>query len=303
MSKWRESFQENRGDKCITKHYVSNSSVLAFSQLFQFSLFCLNPIDTLCVFVNRMKYTNLILIFIVSTVLVGCLDTALDATDSYIENQLNYLDGEFDDLGISNDPFNIIAVTPKNGNSWRVIVEYSGGCNEHSFYTWWDTNWETAGQERFFLAHHANGDACEAVVRDTLSLNINEIFNGELSDTTVIRIVNESNGRDISVDPKLANIIQGEQCGLGADIIINPCGKGIWDDRWIILEDSVDSLPVWIIPVRAASGVSLETPKEDDYYVGFTLLFGFESAELSNSCYLTDAGYAVPAFINCFEEL
>ncbi|WP_258099502.1 hypothetical protein [Marinoscillum pacificum] len=249
-----------------------------------------------------MKYTNLLLLFC-GFVLSSCLDTALEATDSYIVNRLSYLDGEFDDLGISNDPFNIIAVTPKNRSSWNVIVEYSGGCNEHSFYTWWDTNWETAGQERFFLAHHGNGDDCDATVRDTLNLSINEIFNQSIADSTIIRIVNESNGRDISVNPKLANIIQGEQCGLGADIIINPCGKGIWDDRWIILEDSVDSLPVWIIPVRAASGVSLETPKEDDYYVGFTLLFGFESAELSNSCYLTDAGYAVPAFINCFEEL
>lgn len=265
-------------------------------------MLCLNPIDTHSVFVSRMKKINLIFSVLVALLLSSCLDTALDATDTYVENQLNYLDVQFDELGISNDPFSIIAVTPTSADNWRVIVEYSGGCVEHSFYTWWDDEWETSGQERFFLAHHANGDVCDALVRDTLSLNLGEIFYQQIPDSTILRIVNESNGSNVSVDPKLAAIKQATLCNYEANIVTNSCGEGIWENRWLLLEDSVENLPVWIIPVRASSQVSLEIPEEGAYSVGFTLLFGYESAELSNSCYLTDAGYAIPANINCFKE-
>ena len=247
---------------------------------------------------NRMN--KALLIITVSFLLTGCLDTALDATDNYVYNSLNYLDQPYDDLGLSNDPFDIIAVSP-NGDEWDVIVEYSGGCNEHSFYTWWDDTWQASGQTRFFLAHYDNDDPCEAIIRDTLNLDLNYIVNTDLKDSTIIRIVNASNGSNISVDPLLAAISQGYNCGIAGEIEENSCGQGIWENQWILLNDSVRQLPVWLIPVRSDSQISLDIPEEDDVEVGFTFLFGYESAQLSNSCFLTDEGYAIPVYLNCIE--
>lgn len=228
----------------------------------------------------------------------ACLDTSLDATDTYIYNTINYEDEPSD----YDDPFDIIAVISESDVDWKVIVEYEGGCEEHSFYTWWDSDWQSSGQTRFFLSHYNNEDECDAVVRDTLELELDRILDDDLADSTIVRIVNSSNGRNISVDPYLADISQSNGCGMTGLVKSNSCGYGIWEDRWILLPDSVKGEAVWIIPVRASSSVSLDTPGYGDCGVGFTLLFGFESSELSNSCYETDAGYAIPAYINCFVE-
>lgn len=230
--------------------------------------------------------------------LVGCLDSSLDATDTYIYNSLNYVGDPVD----YNDPFDIIAVTTRSESEWSIVVEYSGGCSDHYFYTWWDAEWQSAGQTRFFLSHNNNTDACDALVRDTLEIELDRVIYSDISDTTIIRIVNASNGGTINVDPKLARLSQRNVCNLEGTIAANTCGKGIWEDRWILLPDSIDHQPVWIIPVRAGTGISLDQPSFESYYFGVTLLFGYESGELSSSCYFTDSGFAIPGVVNCFEE-
>ena len=235
-------------------------------------------------------------------ILFGCYDTSLDATDTFVENHLNYLDQSFDDLGIPNDPFRMIAVTPTSDRFWRVIVEYSGGCESHSFYTWWDDAWSEEGQVRFFLTHNANGDLCEAVVRDTLELDMNQVFSADIPDTTIIRIMNASNQADVTIDPDLADISQGLSCILDVEVKKNECGDGIWEDRWLLLSDSINNQPVWLVPVRNELDVSLDPPVEASYRAGVTLMFGFESSELSRACYQSENGTAVPVLINCFQE-
>ncbi|WP_421873887.1 hypothetical protein [Marinoscillum sp.] len=248
-----------------------------------------------------MHKTTLI-IGLIGLLVAGCLETNLDATDTFVDNRLTYLQQSFEDLGIPNDPFEVTAITPKSSKSWDVIIEHSGGCESHSFYTWWDESWQSEGQVRFFLIHNSNGDNCEALVRDTLSLDMDEVFSSQLPDTTVIRLVNASSGANISVDPQLAAISQSNSCSLKADIATNTCGDGIWEDRWLHLQDSINEKPVWLIPVRSSANVSLLLPEEQDSYrVGVTLLFGFESSQLSNTCYETDDGYAIPVSVNCID--
>ncbi len=234
--------------------------------------------------------------------LTGCVETGLEATDTLVESNIAYLRSPFEDLNLSNDIFSIIAVTPVDENEWDVIVEYSGGCNKHSFYVWWDKEWESAGQERFFLHHHAHENFCEATVRDTLHIEMDLLFDSNVADSTVLLVVNGSNGSDIGIDPELSAITQGKNCNLQAAIGINQCGDGIWGNSWILLEDSVKGLPVWIVPINAGENVISGVSAGEKYLIGISLLFGYESPEVGNSCYYTDKGYAVPAEINCLKQ-
>jgi hypothetical protein len=52
-----------------------------------------------------------------------------------------------------------------DGDTLRAVVEYSGGCAEHTF----ERRHRTDGQRgEVWFVHDANGDACEALVTDTL---------------------------------------------------------------------------------------------------------------------------------------
>lgn len=233
-------------------------------------------------------------------IVTGCYDSSLDATNSITENRINYNFDSFDRSNQPNDPFRIVGITP-SGVEWKVIVEYSGGCNEHSFYTWWEEDFfsEDPLQAGFSLSHDSNGDACEAVIRDTLVLNMEKVVGRDFLKAS-ITIVNARSQRRVNVDADLARIAQTGSCELAASIESNTCGLGIWDDQWLLLKDSIGAKgKVWIIPVKNDAGISLDAPASGDYKIGVTFLFGHFNSNLTSECYVLDDALAVPAQINC----
>ena len=62
------------------------------------------------------------------------------------------------------------AITPRlDADGLHVTVQYSGGCKAHVF----DVHFRTTGNTtEVWLQHDANGDACEAVLTETLQREV-----------------------------------------------------------------------------------------------------------------------------------
>ena len=59
-----------------------------------------------------------------------------------------------------------------DGDTLRVEVSYSGGCEEHTF----DLETRAAGPVReLWLVHDANGDLCEAYLTEALAVNVGRL--------------------------------------------------------------------------------------------------------------------------------
>jgi hypothetical protein len=62
-----------------------------------------------------------------------------------------------------------------DGDTLRAVVEYSGGCAEHTF----ERRSRTDGpRAEVWFVHDANGDACEALMTDTLVSEIGVLDGG-----------------------------------------------------------------------------------------------------------------------------
>lgn len=64
-----------------------------------------------------------------------------------------------------------------SGTVLNIAVEYGGGCREHSFELYTDgvIMKSLPPKQRFFLKHDADSDMCKALIRDTLSFELNGI--------------------------------------------------------------------------------------------------------------------------------
>ncbi|MEO9477821.1 MAG: hypothetical protein ABJG41_19920 [Cyclobacteriaceae bacterium] len=221
--------------------------------------------------------------------LTSCYDTGLDSMDIASEYDVVYLNNLSDPSSFSNDPYKIIAVTPR-GDEWNAIVEYPGGCGEHVFYLWWSGSVLSSNpsQLELYLIHNGNGDACEAVVRDTVTFSLTEAINGaELDDDTRINVFNQTRAQVVEVDPFIASLTSDE-CNLEATITRDNCELGplggIWIKPNLKIEGYEDLLLQPVRVVQDSSQVNL-TSKEVD--VAVTVLFGFEyveEAELDSFC-------------------
>ena len=71
-----------------------------------------------------------------------------------------------------------ITSVSREGNSFKIIVAYSGGCKKHEVNIVWDgvVKLSNPCKVNLILEHNANGDTCEAMVTDTLDLNIPTYF-------------------------------------------------------------------------------------------------------------------------------
>ncbi|MEQ9306762.1 MAG: hypothetical protein RJQ14_22800 [Marinoscillum sp.] len=248
-----------------------------------------------------MQIRNWTIFTVLLMIVAGCYDSGLDATNTITENRINYNFDSFDEAAQPNDPFRVVGVTP-NGAHWKVIVEYSGGCNEHSFYTWAapDLFTQQPLHVGFVLSHDRNGDTCEALIRDTLNLDMREVVGADFVNASV-SMINARSKTVINVDASLAQLTQSGNCALEASVELNDaCNLSIWGDKWFLLKDSIGSKgKAWIIPVKNDAGVSLDAPQSGNYTIGITLLFGHNSSVTGNSCYVFDDALAVPAQINC----
>lgn len=244
---------------------------------------------------------NLIFTLIAIGFLTSCLESDLATTDKNSDSDLNYLDPTQDRNNYPNDPYRIIGISPR-GDFWDVIVEYSGGCESHNFYTWWDgaPNEEAVS---FYFFHNSNGDACEALVRDTISLDMPQVISDEstLSNAT-ISLINANTLRRIPVDPELAGIDQGSWCSHQTSLLGTSCGEGIWDNQWMLMNEALPGHEkIWLQPVSNSTQVNLRKPETDRYLIGVTLLFGYQYSTADGNCQSLPEGSIVPIAINCLE--
>ena len=60
----------------------------------------------------------------------------------------------------------------------RVLVEYSGGCEEHSFSAYWDGSFVKTNppRARIILVHDDNGDVCRMLVTEELHIDLSDLI-------------------------------------------------------------------------------------------------------------------------------
>ncbi len=245
-----------------------------------------------------------ILLLLLSVMFWSCLESNLDTTDKITDNDINYL-GPDHDIGDSpNDPYRIVGITPSK-NTWKVIVEYTGGCNEHHFYTWWNGN-TTGNNVALFLFHNSNGDSCEAIVRDTINVDIHAaLVNSVALEETTVAVVNAKSLKSIRIDPYLALLPQGSECSQIVSLLGTSCGEGIWDNQWMLLADTfLTHEKVWFQPVKNSTNVEIRKPESGNYSIAITLLFGFQYDSSSDAtCQSLPEGAIVPVAIDCLDKL
>lgn len=244
--------------------------------------------------------------------LISCLDSSFDTTDLIHYNDINYLPQGESISNFPNDPYRIVGIVSYE-TSWEVIVEYSGGCEEHIFYTWWDGQLTTPEpvqnnysvvQASFWLAHNSNGDACDRTIRDTLQLDLQSLFQSEYPDEGVlVTTINAHSGEQIVVDPSLL-YIQKNNCELEASLVGSLCGTGIWDNQWLLLYDSTKGpRKIWLQPVKSNLADGFTIPGSGQYMTRVRLLFGFQYSENDSTCTSTYQDTIIPVAVTCLEKL
>ena len=232
--------------------------------------------------------------------LSGCLQDGLDVTPVQDGTVVNLYDSEnFNNY--PSDEFKIIGITPENKKLF-VTVSYPGGCALHTFdIVLISENNSEDSQISIFVYHDNGGETCEALIPQTISIDLKDFINSNKSPS--ITVVNAASKREIIIDPVLANIRQSNDCIVEADIVNSICGQGIWQNNWLRMSDSLGfEHPVWLQPVKQASGVSSNIPKEGSYRIGVSLLFGYEIGT-DASCLTIPKGAVVPVVVNCISRI
>lgn len=249
----------------------------------------------------KVKY---ILYYILSgLILTSCYESGLDASEKNSESDLVYFDERQSMEDFPNDPFRIIGISPIE-NNWSVIVEYSGGCADHFFYTWWDGNINNDAAS-FYIFHNGNGDACKALVRDTIHLDIKQVLYGSSTSEMNITAINSSNQNKIVIDPKLAALKQASECNYTATLTGTSCGYGIWDNQWFKLNEKIEGIEnIWLQPIANDPSIGLQKPELGQYDIAFTILFGHEYNATANSvtCLSVPEGAILPVAIECLQK-
>lgn len=223
----------------------------------------------------------------------------LEITDKNSDASLDHYETDQSPENFVNDPYRIVGITPEN-DSWHVVVEYSGGCANHIFSTWWDGNITDTLQ--VMLYHNSNGDECEALVRDTIQLDLKTILPNVEREKYTLAAINASNNLHVYIDPDLAEIKQNESCTLNAQFIGAPCGNGLWENQWFLIKDEKLG-KIWLQPVKNSANVQLTKPETGNYKIGITMLFGHQlNGDTDDNCNIKPEGSVIPVAINCLEK-
>lgn len=254
-----------------------------------------------------VKNFRTLVFWAVAVLMQACMSDDLDYTAVIVDTEVNYLAVGMNRDALPNNSYRLIGVQP-TAAGWNVVVEYSGGCNSHLFYTWWDGSWSEGepADGQFYLRHDARGDACEANVRDTLFIELPKVFPGKANPhESFVSVVNDSDQRTITVDPFLAQISQQLQCDLEAELVSFTCGEGIWSNHWLKLRTPMEPYQtVYLQPVRRGGDVPQVSPGVGAYRVGVGLLFGFQYGGTDPQyCMTKDGERVLPVSIRCINPL
>lgn len=251
---------------------------------------------------------RLLIIFISFTLLSACYDTGLESLSISSEYDVVYLDSLAERGSFTNDPYKVIAITPR-GDRWDIIVEYPGGCGDHLFYLWWDgiVFYSLPPKLDLYLIHNGNEDLCKAIVRDTVSFSLDEALEGaSFGEPAIVTLHNETDNQAIEVDPYIAELTT-DNCDLRAQILNGNCNLGPLGSEWIYPIDDIENHEEVVLqPVRLTQDSTLLNIDSRQANVSVTVLFGFEytTVSLSNEeCSSWPEGTVVPVAVNCINPL
>lgn len=264
--------------------------------------------------------SSLLFTFLIIT-LISCDDHQMDRLDSRLtltKSATGYaqvLSGNTDEIG---DPFNLQNFEIRD-DSALVTVSYSGGCKQHTFEVIWSENYEKSNPPStgLLLLHNAHGDACEALITETLSFSLGDLLGQVAYETVVVNVINGHSPSDsLSVTewhPSANNAFkvvftEGDQCLVEVTASAAICGVGLWDNLWLALNDSVSAgidgtyFKKYLQPVALAEEVKNFRPVPGRKYMVGARIQRVHPFTGVVTC-LAYPGPSVPVRITCVTEL
>ncbi|MEN8126047.1 MAG: hypothetical protein ABFR32_13070 [Bacteroidota bacterium] len=133
-----------------------------------------------------MKY--FLFIFLIGLVFTGCSDDNEDVDNLFNNNNSKVVLRLSKDIFVTfdnnrknsiseGDPFTIIE-SKREGDNLQITLSYGGGCKEHSFEVIWDgiVYTDDPCKMNLLLIHRGNNDYCEALITDTININLKELI-------------------------------------------------------------------------------------------------------------------------------
>ncbi len=205
---------------------------------------------------------------------------------------------------VSSDSF-IIRKTWREDHHLFVVVQYSGGCEEHEFELVWDpvitlVTEDQIGldQAQLIITHNGNGDLCEAALTDTLSVNLSDIAATTDTDHLSIRVMNGSGDQTFSVVSDLVGIPENETCEYEVVLTEVVCGDGLFENRWFRFTEK--DHPAYLQPVSVADLIQLTLgPPNGKYKIGVKVVAW--SPDPDKAICLAYPGPSIPVEIWCME--
>lgn len=200
--------------------------------------------------------------------------------------------------------FSIISATPHQ-SYFEIIVEYSGGCEEHEFGLYWNhfvaesfpvQTWMT-------LAHMENDDNCDGIVTDTLTIDYQSI-DGFSNQDMIVHMANGNSDQVVTIDSRGTQLIT-KDCSLEVNLERAICGSGLWGDLWFKLPEGIGAWEhVWLQPVKGAEQFQLMNPAEGSgAKVQVKPIFGYQYVLDGNDaiCLALPEGLIIPVELLCME--
>ena len=89
------------------------------------------------------------------------------------------------------DPFTLIDAHVDDMNKLHLTVEYGGGCKAHEFKIFGSKSIlkSLPAQRPLMLVHNANGDACRAIIREEILVDISDFAYAKEQDSEIILLL------------------------------------------------------------------------------------------------------------------
>lgn len=202
------------------------------------------------------------------------------------------------------EQFHILSATPHE-DRFEIIVEYSGGCEDHQFELYWDhlvaesfpmQTWMT-------LAHLENDDNCDGIVTDTLNIDYQTI-DGFSNQDIIVYMNNASSEQVVTIDSRGTDLMT-EGCTLEVNMENAICGYGIWGDLYFKLPQGMGAWEhVWLQPLLGTEEMELMNPAAaSGIKVQVKPIFGYQWTFNSNEgiCQALPEGLIIPVEVLCME--
>lgn len=219
---------------------------------------------------------------------------------------------------VKGNPFNILDFRI-DGDSALITVSYAGGCNKHTFEIIWSETYAESypPQTNLLVIHDAHGDACKALITETLSFDLARLTGPIDYEKVVVNLVNANqpsgSASHAEWNPSNINVYavvfpEGDQCQVEVTAASAICGAGLWENLWFALNDSVNAgvegtyFRKWLQPVAINDNLKGFKPvKGKRYLVGAKVQ---KDHPFNNTVVcLAYPGPSVPVKITCVTEL